>query len=263
MKSGAETINPYDNRREKSVQVEEMFDSIAPAYDFMNSAMSFGLHRNWRTRALNAAGNALGTTAPKRILDVATGTGDVAFDLHRRYPEAKITGVDLSEGMLEIAREKLKKLDKSEENIIFMQGDSLDLKFGDNTFDLVTVAYGVRNFENLAKGLRELYRVLNPGGTICIIELSEPSSKTTRWLYRLYARTLIPAAGRLISGDSRAYSYLPESIAAAPQRDNLTAIMREAGFDACEWKSMTMGTATYYIGHKNASEHAADESKRL
>lgn len=246
--TGAELVNPYDGTREKADQVEEMFDSIAPAYDFMNMAMTFGLHRVWRSRALNASTRDLDSNADIRILDIATGTGDVAFDLHRRFPRASVTGIDLSEGMLAIAGNKLKNLDESaQKHICFERGDSLRMRFDDNSFDLMTVAYGVRNFQHLDRGLAEMARVLRPGGTLCVIELSEPASTPVRGIYRLYSRRIIPAIGRIVSGDSRAYSYLPESIAAAPQRDEMTALMAKAGLAGCRWRSMTFGSVTYYI----------------
>lgn len=248
--SGAELVNPYDDSRAKTAQVEQMFDSIAPAYDFMNGAMSFGMHRSWQHKALSAAGSVL-AASPARILDIATGTGEVAFELARRYPEAKVTGLDLSEKMLDVARGKLSRLsDKSRRLISFEQGDCLQLRFADLSFDLVTVAYGVRNFEHLEDGLREMLRVLTPGGTICILELSEPVAPLTKAAYRFYSRRLIPFVGRIVSGDSKAYSYLPQSIAAAPQRDRLCDILRRVGFDGCSWRSMSMGAVTYYLAHK-------------
>ena len=249
--TGAELVNPYGDNREKAEQVEEMFDSIAPAYDFMNTAMTFGLHRMWRNRALNAAGTARKSADTLDILDIATGTGDVAFDLHRRYPGARVTGVDLSEGMLRIAEKKLKNADESAKKLLsFEQGDSLDLRFADESFDLITVAYGVRNFQHLDRGYAEMSRVLRRGGTLCVIELSEPANALTKACYSHYSRHIIPALGKLVSGDSRAYSYLPESIAAAPQRDRMTALMTAAGLSDCRWKSLTFGAVTYYISTK-------------
>lgn len=254
--SGAELVNPYREGEHKAVQVEEMFDSIAPAYDFMNTAMSFGLHRHWRNKALSAASAVMarlqdrdrGYGAGLSILDIATGTGDVAFELHRRFPYARILGVDLSAGMLKIAGEKLEKADESaKKHISFEQGDSLDLKLADASFDLITVAYGVRNFEHLLQGLREMRRVLKPDGLLCVIELSEPEGNMTRAGYRLYSRYLIPTMGQIVSGDSRAYRYLPESIAAAPQRDKMVDLMIEAGFGKAAWRSLTFGAVTYYL----------------
>ncbi len=251
MKSGAESIKPYSVDGDKGEQVEQMFDSIAPAYDFMNTAMTFGLHRWWRSRALDAAAKALVSPVPGCILDIATGTGDVAFDLHRRFPDAEITGIDLSAGMLGVAKEKLSRMDEAaQRRISFVQGDSLALSLPDDSQDLVTVAYGVRNFEHLRQGYEEMYRVLHPGGTLCVIELSCPPSGIPLSLYKIYSRRLIPFVGRMVSGDSRAYSYLPESIAAAPQRGDMISIMENCGFTDCQWHSLTFGAVTYYIAHK-------------
>lgn len=247
IKTGAEKINPYDDRREKATQVEEMFDSIAPAYDFMNTAMSFGLHRRWRDKALYDAIRAL-PRLPEIILDVATGTGDVAFRLHSLLPMANICGIDLSGGMIEVARRRLSALSsKEQDHLHFDKADCLDLPYRDGEFELITVAYGVRNFENLHLGLCEMRRVLCNGGVLCIIELSCPEGKLTGMAYRLYSRHIIPVVGRLVSGDSRAYSYLPESIAAAPQREAMVACLRKAGFTDIFYKSLTFGAVTYYI----------------
>ena len=249
-KTGAEKINPYSSDGEKREQVEQMFDSIAPAYDFMNRAMTFGLHINWRNQALKDAATAL-TEPPVDILDIATGTGDLAFRLLELFPKSQVTGVDLSEGMLKEARKKSANLPSSlSERVNFEQGDSLNLRFPDNSFGLITVAYGVRNFENLRKGVSELYRVLRESGILCIIELSVPTGIFTRPAYNLYSRYLIPAIGRIVSGDSQAYSYLPKSIAAAPQRSDMTKILEDSGFRKCRWRSLTFGVVTYYIATK-------------
>lgn len=247
-RGGVENVTPYDDSRAKTGQVEQMFDSIAPAYDLMNTAMTFGLHRYWRNRALDL----VAARRPQSVLDVATGTGDVAFHLFDRCHPGHIVGLDLSEGMLSIARRKL-AADKDPEKqqvMEFVQGDSLNLPFADGEFDAVTVAYGVRNFERLEEGLREMARVLRPGGLLCVIELSEPRNPLTHAMYRLYSRRLIPLVGRMVSGDSRAYTYLPESIAAAPQRDDLTALMARAGLRNPEWKSLTFGAVTIYTAEK-------------
>lgn len=253
----AESVRPYDGDAPKGKLVEQMFDSIAPAYDFMNGAMTFGLHRLWRARALRRALSAQGVrramTRPEGadILDVATGTGDLALHLVHKLPKGRITGVDLSEGMLAEARRKLARLPlQMQQRVSFSSGDCLDLKFPDNSFDLITVAYGVRNFEHLADGLREMHRVLRPGGTLCILELSVPSNPLLRLGYNIYARHLIPAVGRLVSGDSDAYSYLPRSIAACPQRRDMTLLMERAGLSDCSFRSMTFGVVTLYLAHK-------------
>ncbi|MDE5876068.1 MAG: bifunctional demethylmenaquinone methyltransferase/2-methoxy-6-polyprenyl-1,4-benzoquinol methylase UbiE [Muribaculaceae bacterium] len=252
---GAEAVKPYDAHGAKTAQVEEMFDSIAPAYDFMNTAMTFGLHRHWRNRALDMAAEALrrnGITVPAEVLDVATGTGDVAFELVHRYPEAHITGIDLSTGMLNVARRKLAEHQHTA-HVDFETGDCLALRWESDTFDLITVAYGVRNFERLGQGYAEMTRVLRPGGVLCVVELSQPENRLCLAGYNIYSRHLIPLVGRLVSGDSRAYTYLPESIAAAPQRADMTALMEQAGLQQAVWKSLTFGAVTIYTATKPLS----------
>ena len=250
----AEEVKPYDESRAKGEQVEAMFDSIAPAYDFMNTAMTFGMHRRWLRKALGRIREEeikkLETETPPAldIIDLATGTGEVAFNLGRLYPEADILGVDLSEGMLKIARQKLAAIPGGK--IRFEQGDCLALKQPDNSFDLLTIAYGVRNFENLESGFREFFRVLRPGGKCMILELSRPENKLIRLGYDIYSRTLIPLIGRTVSKDRRAYSYLPESIAAMPPRRRIAEMLKEAGFRRVDFKSLTLGVVTYYIAEK-------------
>lgn len=247
----AEDVKPYNDEEAKGKQVGEMFDSIAPAYDFMNTMMTGGLHVSWRNRALKMASAMLPHGIAKMALDVACGTGDVSFRLHELFPKAHVTGLDLSAGMLKIASDKLKGMDSDTQNhITFIEGDSLNMPFPDDTFDLVTVAYGVRNFEHLEDGYREMHRVMKPGGVICVIELSEPSNGMIKWFYRLYSRKVIPIVGKLVSHDTRAYSYLPESIAACPQRGEMTAMMERVGFRDASFKSLTFGVITIYIATK-------------
>lgn len=250
MAQSPEQIKPYDNTRPKTAQVEQMFNSIAPAYDFMNRAMTLGIDRLWRRKAVGMVAD----TEPLRILDVATGTGDLAVELCRRIPAASVTGVDLSEEMLRIGREKMEK-EGLTSRVTLRKADCLDLPFPDGTFDAVTVAYGVRNFENLLAGYREMLRVLRPEGTLTVIELSTPTSRIIRPLYRLYTRHMIPAVGRLISKDTRAYSYLPESIAAVPQRDSMTGLMRQAGFTDTAFRQLTFGTCIIYTARKPKEQH--------
>lgn len=243
-----EEVNPYAEGEEKGKQVEEMFDSIAWRYDLMNTAMSLGQHKIWRNKALKAALKLLPSSTQYRFLDVATGTGDVAFSLHDQRPEALITGIDLSEGMLQIARKKLGQMSAtSREKIAFGKGDSLSLPFHEEEFQLVTVAYGVRNFSNLKKGLEEMRRVLQPGGVLCIIELSTPQGKFSGIAYNIYSGKVIPWVGKKVTGDDRAYSYLPESIKACPQREEMAALIKESGFKHIEWKSLSFGAVTYYL----------------
>lgn len=240
-----ENIKPYDGERPKTEQVEHMFDSIAPAYDFMNRAMTFGIDKLWRTKAVDM----IRRLNPGSILDVATGTGDLAIKLARTIPGAKITGIDLSEGMLEIGRRKVAESGLAD-RIAMTKADCLSLPMPDNSFDCVTVAYGVRNFEHLDRGYSEMARVLRPGGMLCVIELSVPEGKLVRPLYNLYTRHIIPAVGRLISNDSRAYTYLPESIAAMPQGEKMLRLMTDAGLSGATLRRLTFGTCTIYTARK-------------
>ena len=232
----------------KGKQVQQMFDSIAYRYDFMNAAMSLGQHKRWRNKALKSALKNLNDKQKIKILDVATGTGDVAFRLHELLPEALITGIDLSEGMLKLARKKLETYPTAErKKLTFGIGDSLALPFHDGEFQFVSVAYGVRNFADLRKGIHEMRRVLDQGGVLCIIELSTPQGWFTKAAYKMYAGKLIPWLGKKITGDARAYSYLPESIEACPQRDDMAALLYAEGFTDVKWKSLSFGALTYFI----------------
>lgn len=245
MEYKAEKINPYNNQESKTGQVRQMFDSIAPAYDFMNRCMTMGIDKLWRRKAVRLVAK----THPQQLLDVATGTGDLAIQLCRSIGAKKIVGIDLSNGMLEIGRRKVaeKGLDGG---IELQQGDCLDLQFADGSFDAVTVAYGVRNFEHLEQGYAEMYRVLAPGGMLCVVELSTPTNPLIKFFYDIYTRRIIPFIGRSKSKDARAYSYLPESIAAVPQGESMLQIMRRVGFTDCRAISMTFGTCSIYIGVK-------------
>ena len=239
-----EEIKPYNGEGGKAKQVEEMFDSIAPAYDFMNRAMTLGIDRWWRRVAVRMVGK----THPQHILDVATGTGDFAIDLYRKLQPQQVVGIDLSQGMLDVAREKIARRGLSDA-ITVQQGDCLALPFEDGSFDAVTVAFGVRNFEHLLQGYKEMHRVLEPDGTLCVVELSTPRNRVVRWFYDLYTLHIIPWMGSLKSGDRSAYRYLPQSIAAVPQGDDMLAIMREAGFTNCKVKRLTLGTCSIYVGN--------------
>lgn len=241
-----EQVTPYGTTdTAKTEQVRQMFDAIAPAYDFMNRAMTLGIDIWWRKLAVKR----LKRIRPAAILDVATGTGDFAIQLNKSLHPQHITGIDLSQGMLDEARRKVK--DKGlEEKITFVKGDCMALPMADGTFDAVTVAFGVRNFEHLQQGYKEMARVLKPGGMLCVLELSTPGNRLIRWFYDLYALHIIPAIGAMKSGDKTAYRYLPESIAAVPQGDDMLQLMRNAGLRDATFKCLTLGVCTIYTAVK-------------
>ncbi len=246
MSEEVEKINPYDNDpRDKASQVRAMFDNIAPAYDFMNRAMTMGIDRRWRAVAVKM----ISEPRPRDILDVATGTGDLAMLMARKLDPISITGVDLSEGMLDVGRRKVAERGLADV-ISFQQADCLHLPFTGNSFDCVTVAYGVRNFADIEAGYREMYRVLRPGGRLLVIELSTPTGRYVRPLYDFYTRRVIPFAGRMVSKDVRAYAYLPESIAAVPQGEAMAGLMRNAGFRDVTVRPLTFGVCTVYLAIK-------------
>lgn len=226
-----------------------MFDNIAPAYDFMNRAMTLGIDRLWRRAVVREAAAAAQSLPAPAILDVATGTGDLSIALARAIPGAAVTGVDLSEGMLAVGRRKVADASLSS-RIELRQADCLRLPFPNASFDVVTVAFGVRNFENLRKGYAEMQRVLRPGGRLIVLELSVPPYPLVRPFYHLYTRGVIPLLGRIVSADRSAYSYLPASIAAMPQGTDMLALMREAGLPEARLKRFTLGVATMYVGTK-------------
>lgn len=249
MKQQVENIKPYHEQGSKTEQVRDMFDSIAPAYDFMNRAMTLGIDRWWRHVAVGRVARHLQDYPIPRLLDVATGTGDFAIQLQRSVASAVVHGIDLSQGMLDVARRKVE--DRGlQDAITFEQGDCLALPYDDDSFDAVTVAFGVRNFEHLDRGYSEMCRVMRPGGILCVLELSTPQNRLVRWFYDLYTLHIIPWAGSLKSGDKSAYRYLPQSIAAVPQGDAMLDIMRKAGFTKCQAHTLTLGTCSLYTGVK-------------
>ena len=240
-----EQVTPYGEGA-KTEQVRQMFDAIAPAYDFMNRAMTLGIDIWWRQLAVKR----LKRLKPATILDVATGTGDFAIQLNDALQPQHITGIDLSEGMLAEARRKIKK--KGLEDVItFKQDDCMALHMDDATVDAVTVAFGVRNFEHLQQGYQEMARVLKPGGMLCVLELSTPTNPLIRWFYDLYTLHIIPWLGSLKSGEKSAYRYLPESIAAVPQGDHMLQLMRNAGLKNATFKRLTLGVCTIYTAVKS------------
>lgn len=241
----AEEIKPYNSRDAKTGQVREMFDSIAPAYDVMNRMMTLGIDCVWRRKAVDMVGE----YHPRRILDVATGTGDLAFLIEERLKPEALLGIDLSEGMLSVAREKAVQRGVAE-RVSFAIEDCLALSLPDDSYDAITVAYGVRNFENLRQGFAEMYRVLSPGGVLCVIELSTPEHFPMRQLYKFYTYTIIPLVGRIVSRDKQAYSYLPRSVAAVAQGEDMLDIFRSVGFKNCRLRRLTFGACTIYMGEK-------------
>jgi demethylmenaquinone methyltransferase/2-methoxy-6-polyprenyl-1,4-benzoquinol methylase len=235
-----------DSQASKKEQVEQMFDSIAHRYDFLNHFLSVGIDKRWRRTAVES----LRGSRPERILDVATGTGDFAFETLKRLSPKEIVGVDLSEGMLEKARAKAERKNSGE--IRFLKGDSENLAFGDNIFDAVTVAFGVRNFGDLEKGLSEIYRVLKPGGKLVVLEFSKPVAFPVKQLYNFYFKRMLPVAGRLVSKDATAYTYLPASVQAFPEGKRFLDILNNLGYTQCTNRPLTFGICSLYTGLKKA-----------
>ncbi len=221
-----------------------MFDNISHKYDFLNHFLSLGTDIRWRRKAISL----LKENDPRQILDIATGTGDFAIEALRLNPD-KVIGVDISEGMLEIGRHKLQRKGLSD-RIELVSGDSENLQFDDNKFDAVIVAFGVRNFEDLQKGLRNMNRVLKPGGMVVILEFSKPGTFPFRQLYQFYFRWILPKIGRLISKDNAAYSYLPDSVGAFPDGKEFLEILDKTGFQQTQCKPLTLGISSIYTGIK-------------
>ena len=241
-----ETVKPYRNKAgSKGEQVEEMFNDIAPTYDLLNHTLSLGIDRSWRRKAIDA----LGQYKPQHILDVATGSGDFAILSAQRLKPKQIVGADISEGMMEVGRRKV--AEKGLQEVInFQREDCMNLSFPEGTFDAVTSAYGVRNFQDLEAGLREMYRVLCDGGHLLIVELATPPHFPMRQLFWLYSRVVMPVIGWLISHNDKAYTYLPASMAAFPQGEVMEQILTEIGFRNIQWKRFTFGLCTMYLCEK-------------
>jgi demethylmenaquinone methyltransferase/2-methoxy-6-polyprenyl-1,4-benzoquinol methylase len=239
-------IVPFkDSELGKKQQVAEMFDKIAFRYDFLNRFLSGGIDIFWRKRAIREL-RELSDTA---VLDVATGTGDMAVLLARRYPQARITGVDISEGMLAVGRQKLARL-KLDSRITLQPGDSEALPFSDNRFDAITVAFGVRNFENLENGLREMRRVLKPGGKLVVLEFSQPRIQGICQLYRAYMRLIAPRIAGIAASNREAYRYLNDSVQAFPEGEQLVRILQECGFVHTRLRRLSLGICSGYTGEK-------------
>lgn len=238
-------IVPYKEKRTgKKEQVAEMFNNISHCYDFLNHFLSLGIDILWRKKAIRM----LKADQPKQILDIATGTGDFAIEALALKPD-RVVGVDISPGMLEQGKKKMKK--RGLDHLIDMQmGDSEKLLFENNTFDAVIVSFGVRNFENLEKGLSDMYRVLKPGGKTVVVEFSRPRNFPMKQLYNFYFKSILPVVGKLISKDQSAYTYLPESVAVFPDGDDFLAVLHKAGFKNTVCKPLTFGISSIYTGQK-------------
>ena len=235
------SLTPYETGESKKQQVATMFNNVAGTYDFLNHFFSVGIDKLWRRKLVNL----IGINRPKLILDVATGTADLAIAETRLQPD-KIIGVDISEKMLDVGREKIKKYP----NIELQTGDSENLQFPENTFDAVSVSFGVRNFENVPAGLSEMRRVLKPKGEVFILEFSKPSNWLVQKLYYFYFCNVLPFVGKLISKDARAYTYLPESVRLFPDGQKFVELLQQAGYKNIECKPLTFGISTIYIGEK-------------
>ena len=240
-----ETIIPYGVKTDKTQQVEQMFDNIASTYDMLNHRLSWNIDRYWRRKAIRK----LQPFAPKEVLDIATGTGDFAIQTCRFLPSVSIKGVDISEGMMAVGRKKV-ELMGLQERISFERQDCTALTFDDNSYDAVIAAFGIRNFADLDKGLREMCRVLRPGGHLCILELTQPVAFPVRQLFQLYSHTVLPLYGRLISKDSEAYTYLTKTIEAFPQGERMVEILQQAGFRQAQFQRLTFGICTLYFATK-------------
>ncbi len=239
-----EQIKPY-NDGEKASQVEQMFDNIAPTYDRLNHRLSWDIDRGWRRKAIGQ----LAPYSPKTMLDIATGTGDFAILAAQMLKPERIVGADISEGMMEIGRQKVQQAGLSDV-ISFAKEDCLNLSYQDETFDAVTAAFGIRNFADLDRGLSEMCRVLRKGGHLSIVELTTPVTFPMKQLFHIYSHTVLPVYGRLISKDSSAYSYLTKTIEAFPQGEQMVGIMKKAGFGEARFKRLTFGICTMYFATK-------------
>lgn len=239
-------VVPYaESGQAKKKQVADMFNSIAFKYDFLNRFLSFGIDISWRKKAIRQ----LKALKPQNVLDVATGTGDVAIMTYKLLAPKHITGIDISEGMLQVGRQKIEKAGL-QQFINLQTGDSETINFPDNSFDAITVAFGVRNFENLEKGLTEMYRVLKPGGKLVVLEFSRPKRGAFRVLCNWYMNVLTPGVGKMFSKNKQAYQYLSDSVQAFPEREQFTAIMQATGYKQTYFKPLTLGICCIYCGSK-------------
>ena len=238
-------IKPYNEEGKKTEQVEKMFDNIAHTYDKLNHTLSLGIDRSWRRKAIAW----LRPYRPQRIMDVATGTGDFAILACRELQPTELIGTDISEGMMNVGREKAKKEGLSDK-ISFAREDCTSLSFANNRFDAITVAFGIRNFEDLDKGLSETYRVLVPGGHLVILELTTPDRFPMKQLFAIYSKVVIPLLGKLLSKDNSAYHYLPDTIKVFPQGEVMKEGITKAGFSEVNFRRLTFGICTLYMATK-------------
>jgi len=237
-------VKPYNENESKKKQVAEMFNNISKRYDFLNHLLSMGIDKGWRRKAIRL----LKDEEVRDMLDIATGTGDFAIAALQLHP-TKVTGLDISAGMLEKGREKMRK-QKADHIIEMREGDSEHIPFEDNSFDAITVGFGVRNFENLEKGLAEMLRVLRPGKMAVILEFSKPKKFPVKQSFNFYSRHIIPFIGRTVSKDKAAYTYLPESVEAFPEGKDFTVILEKVGYNDVKAKPVSGGIATIYYGRK-------------
>ncbi len=241
-----DTVVPFkDSSESKKKQVENMFDKIAYRYDFLNRFLSAGIDIGWRKKAIKQ----LVPSQPKKILDVATGTGDFALISYQMLKPDKITGIDISEGMLDIGRKKILKAGLGN-RIELLNGDSEAILFDNNTFDAVTVAFGVRNFEDLEKGLSEIKRVLKPGAKLIIVECTKPSLPVIKQLYHFYMKFITPKIGNIIAKNNQAYQYLNDSVTQFPEKKSFIHILNQTGYKNTFYKTLTLGICTIYCAEK-------------
>jgi demethylmenaquinone methyltransferase/2-methoxy-6-polyprenyl-1,4-benzoquinol methylase len=241
----SEEIKPYEQESEKKQQVSKMFNNISKNYDFLNHFLSLGIDKSWRKKAIAE----LKSIQPQVILDVATGTGDLALEAQKQLNPKKIIGIDIAVKMLEIGRVKIQKKQLSE-IMTLEEGDSENLPFEDNSFDAVIVAFGVRNFANVENGIKEMYRVLKPGGKCVILEFSKPKIFPIKQLYNFYFKRILPGIGRATSKDNKAYSYLYESVQAFPEGKDFEQLLLKTGLKETKCLPLTLGICTIYSGSK-------------
>ena len=239
------TVTPYEESSDKKVQVTKMFDKIAPYYDYLNRLLTVGIDTIWRSKAIEV----MSTGNPKQILDIATGTADLAIEAAKKLNPDHVTGMDISKEMLAIGSKKV--FNKKLNDIITLElGDSESLKYEDNSYDLVSSAFGVRNFQDLKKGLSEMYRVLSPGGQIVVLEFSRPKKFPIKQAFNLYFKNILPLIGKIKSKDDKAYKYLYESVQVFPDYNRFTDILDQIGFKESKWSSLSFGICTIYSATK-------------